>query len=45
MDNKNNEKKEYLLTDEDLKEISGGTSSKTRHILPDVRQVYSDIHY
>ena len=29
MDNKNNEKKEYLLTDEDLKEISGGTSSKT----------------
>ena len=29
MDNNNNEKKEYLLTDEDLKEISGGTSSKT----------------
>ena len=29
MDNKNNEKKEYLLTDEDLKEIFGGTSSKT----------------
>lgn len=32
MDNKNNEKKEYLLTDEDLKEISGGTSSKTPRI-------------
>ncbi len=32
MDNKNNEKKEYLLTDEDLKEISGGTSSKTPSI-------------
>ena len=29
MDNKNNEKKEYLLTDEDVDVICGGTSSKT----------------
>ena len=29
MDNKNNETKEYTLTEEELKAVSGGTSSKT----------------
>ncbi|MBS6439540.1 MAG: hypothetical protein KH365_02455 [Clostridiales bacterium] len=28
MDNKNNETKEYILTEEELKAVSGGTSSQ-----------------